>query len=159
MWIAIGVSIAVQIVGWIPTLDLLSGGGLNAIDGLVSANVLIKAGLLGSVPLVLAIIEKVRKKTPTKGAITLSVVLITISLYCSGISAILGTAMVGDELYGFLCMPVCIAASILYIVFGVRAIKAIKNTALQNQYPCPPQYQNQDVSDEICVTTNGGQDQ
>lgn len=67
--------------------------------------------------------------------------------------------MVGDELYGFLCMPVCIAASILYIVFGVRAIKAIKNTALQNQYPCPPQYQNQDVSDEICVTTNGGQDQ
>lgn len=58
MWIAIGVSIAVQIVGWIPTLDLLSGGGLNAIDGLVSANVLIKAGLLGSVPLVLAIIGR-----------------------------------------------------------------------------------------------------
>lgn len=159
MWIAIGVSFLVQLVGLRPIHAMVSGHSIEVIAGKfweLSSETAVELSLAA---LVLAIIEKVRKKTPTKFSIILSVVLIALSLIESALSTFFATSWVGKKIYGIFCLLACIAALVLYIVFAIRAIKAIKNTALQNQYPCPPQYQNQDVSDEICVTTNGEQDQ
>ncbi len=153
MWISIGVAIAVQIVGWIPSVDLLTRGNIDSIGGVIAAVLLLGTGALTAVPVVLAIIETVRKKTPTIGSIRASAILLTLALYASFISAILGASFVGKEDAALACFPICLAVSILYIIFSTKAKNALKQSALQNQYLS--QYQYQDVSDEINFTTNG----
>ena len=153
MWISIGVAIAVQIVGWIPTIDLLSRGDLDSIGGLIAAILLLGTGALTAVPVVLAVIETVRKKTPTIGSIRASAILLTLALYTSFISTLLGASFVGKDEAVFICCPICIVVSILYIVSSIKAKNVLKQAALQNQYLY--HYQYQDVSDEINFTTNG----
>lgn len=155
MWISIGVAIAVQIVGWIPSIDLLSRGDIDSIGGLIAAVLLLGTGALTAVPVVLAIIETARKKTPTIGSIRASAILLTLALYASFISAIMGASFVGEEDAALACFPICLTVSILYIIFSTKAKNALKQSALQNQYLSQYQYQYQDVSDEINFTTNG----